>query len=638
MKKIIPQLGVTLLASLTISFSVFAGPLDDQYLAAFGITTPLHSASDLQKAVLLSGSPAESAICGTPIKHKLRQDWNKLEPSTQKSLAKTVALLPVWVGDASLEKEFVSSGGRFRIHYTTSAPDAPPLVDLDLNGVPDWVETVARTFENVATTYSGLNWRLAPTVTTMYDIYLRSLVNIVIDGQTVSLYGQTTTTRLIPSPPDFPNAAASYIEIDKSFTSTVFAPYTAEQSLQITAAHEYHHAIQYGYNYHFDIWYAEATSTWYEDEPELYEDVNQIYNYLYQPRSLSPAWFTYSNKSIDLATNLTFGSGYGRWIFNRYLAEKHGTGVIKDAWTKLATLNSPGANANIPMVPVLESLLAAAPYTTTLGADFLGFTKRVYTRTWLSHTTDIARIPAYAPLTIYATYPVNSASVPAPVVTLPHYSFAYYKFTPSPTATNLTVNINKTSGIQTALFRKSGSTSPIEITAAVNGSYTVTGFGSLNPATDEVVLLVANTTNIDNHMASFSSDSSISPVTEPSTPAAASSGGGGGGGCFIATAAYGSYLHPQVQVLRDFRDNRLLTNTPGRLFVALYYRLSPPIADFIAQHASLRLLVRLLLTPFVLAISHPAIAGALLMASICCVAGLVKRSKVTYDVYHNPAA
>jgi hypothetical protein len=225
-------------------------------------------------------------------------------------------------------------------------------------------------------------------------------------------------------------------------------------------------------------------------------------------------------------------------------------------------------------------------------------------------------------------------------VTLPRYSFAYYTFTPSPAVTNLTVSINKTSGIQTALFRKSGGTIS-EITAAVNGSYTVTGFGSLNPATDEVVLLATNTTNIDNHMASFSSDSSISPVTEPSTPAVASSGGGGGGGgggCFIATAAYGSYLHPQVQVLRDFRDNRLLTNTPGRLFVALYYRLSPPIADFIAHHASLRLLVRLLLTPLVLAISHPAIAGALLMASICCMAGLVKRSKVTYDVHQNPAA
>jgi hypothetical protein len=85
----------------------------------------------------------------------------------------------------------------------------------------------------------------------------------------------------------------------------------------------------------------------------------------------------------------------------------------------------------------------------------------------------------------------------------------------------------------------------------------------------------------------------------------AASNSGGGGGCFIATAAYGSYLHPQVQVLRDFRDTYLLTNRAGRSFVALYYHFSPPIADYIARHDTLRLLIRLLLTPVVLVVAHP---------------------------------
>ena len=79
----------------------------------------------------------------------------------------------------------------------------------------------------------------------------------------------------------------------------------------------------------------------------------------------------------------------------------------------------------------------------------------------------------------------------------------------------------------------------------------------------------------------------------------ASDGGGGGGGCFIATAAYGSLMEPHVQILRDFRDRFLFGNTVGDSFVRLYYTYSPPIADFIAKHDSLKAMVRVGLLPFV---------------------------------------
>lgn len=65
--------------------------------------------------------------------------------------------------------------------------------------------------------------------------------------------------------------------------------------------------------------------------------------------------------------------------------------------------------------------------------------------------------------------------------------------------------------------------------------------------------------------------------------------------CFIATAAYGTPAAEQLDVLRNFRDVALLESTAGYQFVALYYRLSPPIADFIAGDGLVRTLVRKLL-------------------------------------------
>jgi hypothetical protein len=71
-------------------------------------------------------------------------------------------------------------------------------------------------------------------------------------------------------------------------------------------------------------------------------------------------------------------------------------------------------------------------------------------------------------------------------------------------------------------------------------------------------------------------------------------------GCFVATAAYGTPTAEQIDVLREFRDVALLKNKMGSQFVALYYRLSPPVAEFIAGNEMVRTLVReLLVDPIV---------------------------------------
>ena len=70
-------------------------------------------------------------------------------------------------------------------------------------------------------------------------------------------------------------------------------------------------------------------------------------------------------------------------------------------------------------------------------------------------------------------------------------------------------------------------------------------------------------------------------------------------GCFIATAAWGSPMESQVALLRRFRDRALLTSPLGRLFTAVYYTQSPPLAAAIAGDERLRGLARRALSPVV---------------------------------------
>ena len=90
----------------------------------------------------------------------------------------------------------------------------------------------------------------------------------------------------------------------------------------------------------------------------------------------------------------------------------------------------------------------------------------------------------------------------------------------------------------------------------------------------------------------------------------ATSGGNGAtasGGCLIATATYGSELAPQVQQLRELRDNQLLQTESGTAFMStfndIYYSFSPMIADYERENPLFKEAVKIAITPMISTLS-----------------------------------
>ena len=80
-----------------------------------------------------------------------------------------------------------------------------------------------------------------------------------------------------------------------------------------------------------------------------------------------------------------------------------------------------------------------------------------------------------------------------------------------------------------------------------------------------------------------------------------------GGGCLIATATYGSELAPEVQKLRELRDNHLLSTGSGASFMEIfndvYYSFSPSIADYERENPLFKETVKIVITPMITSLS-----------------------------------
>ena len=221
----------------------------------------------------------------------------------------------------------------FCIHWVATSADAPNPADADANGLPDQVDQTARTLEEVwqreiveygyrppkadgTSTNHGPDDRL--------DVYLGDLGGDRIYGYC------TTDDPAAGSSPTGPWDVSVYCVLDDDFDSAQF-PGAASglAALQVTAAHEFFHAVQFAFDFLEDGWMLEGTAVWMEDE--VYDDVNDNYQY-FDKSPLRQPQIPLDLAVADFESPLS-GYQYGSFVFWRYLEEQHGgPDVIRRAW------------------------------------------------------------------------------------------------------------------------------------------------------------------------------------------------------------------------------------------------------------------------------------------------------------------
>jgi len=132
----------------------------------------------------------------------------------------------------------------------------------------------------------------------------------------------------------------------------------------------------------------------------------------------------------------------------------------------------------------------------------------------------------------------------------------------------------------------------------------------LNPtikSNDRISFITLNFTGIGNNKIDIIATKTITDMDEKTESLVIDDSSPEGGGCLIATATYGTELAPQVQQLREIRDQKLMNTKSGQSFLnsfnKFYYSVSPYIADYERENLFFKEIVKITITPMISSLS-----------------------------------
>jgi hypothetical protein len=307
-------------------------------------------------------------------------------------------------------------------HWVTSTadrPQPPSVPDSDGDTIPDWVELTQAEFENVWAQHVALGYRPPRS-----DVDSRptnggdALLDIYIDDLGVSgVFGYCTSDDpRLANPSVF--AVSAYCVIDNDYSAAQFGTRnTPREFLQVTAAHEFHHASQFAYDWLEDLWLLEGTAT--NMEETIYPGVNDNLFFL---RFYSPL----TRPASPLDRGGFADSEYGSWIFWRYLQEKTYAGdpsVLRRIWER--------ADASTALAPDDYSLRAVTRVLTSDRRNFANQFARFGVANRLRDYADGRRYPRPAARRRFAVSP-RQPSTRWRSTRIDHLATRFFSFVPGP--------------------------------------------------------------------------------------------------------------------------------------------------------------------------------------------------------------
>lgn len=217
-----------------------------------------------------------------------------------------------------LDKSYDS--GIIRFHYTTSGYHAVNNSDINGNSIPDYVDSVAMIFNNVTNLlHNKMGYFQPPSDgyyssdrdkggSEHYDVYIRNLSSRYYGYVQPEEFAQSTGDNEKSISRKEKNAFTSYMAMRNNYKNF---PLEELMNIKVTIAHEYYHAIQFGYDGWEKPWLLESSAVWMEEE--IYDEINDCYQYMEE-------WFNFPHRSLD-------ESGYhwyGSFIFFEYIEQHMG--------------------------------------------------------------------------------------------------------------------------------------------------------------------------------------------------------------------------------------------------------------------------------------------------------------------------